>query len=511
MNYSLSHYDIWERTGFLTDIHFIDNFDHISGNFIIFNNLIDTIKYNSQCHSKFEDEVQNIIDLYERAPFDIVSSINSSELCFDDVIKYLYCTLSIICHKYLVIESTKMKDKQIQTTTIVLPHILGFTWYLCAEKLGLPPVLTYAASNLYNWTYVKSGASNFFNNISNLYEPENLEILYSLTNDPNERWFYIISNSIEGYCANVIYQIYNLYTGYGYLSNKDININEELKSIIVCLEKCNKVIKRMYENCDPNFFYNKLRIYLRGSDNKELFPEGISIEDNVNNRQIKISYKGASAAQSSAIQLFDVLFNVMHTDHERAFLKEMREYMPKKHREFLEMIEKTGSLQKIFKFSDELYNKCIIQLSELREKHYGLVHNYILKFESNDAKGTGGTHAATLLSKIKENTLKSLKIDLTNRETTNIKTTNIKSLKIDLTNGETTNMKVKNKSKFQIIAKFYQTIFLVLLFTMISLNYFNCSIDVSAIFLNYFNCSIDVFAMFLLCLFYVFYLFNIFT
>jgi len=64
--------------------------------------------------------------------------------------------------------------------------------------------------------------------------------------------------------------------------------------------------------------------------------------NNYNNKYI--DYRGGSAAQSSLIQLIDIIFEVKHKEKSVVnFLKEMHNYMPLQHKQFLQEMEKNFS------------------------------------------------------------------------------------------------------------------------------------------------------------------------
>src|SRR5205814_2463962 len=91
-----------------------------------------------------------------------------------------------------------------------------------------------------------------------------------------------------------------------------------------------------------------------------------------------------SAAQSTLIQVYDEFLGVKHEGHGKEFLVTMREYMPGKHREYLEMVSNLPSLKDYVGSTenDELkniYNDCLKLLTKFRDSHLNLVHHYIMK------------------------------------------------------------------------------------------------------------------------------------
>src|SRR5690242_4767628 len=84
-------------------------------------------------------------------------------------------------------------------------------------------------------------------------------------------------------------------------------------------------------------------------DNEEDFPLGLIYEGINNNGILPLIhllklvesqyYSGASAAQSPAFQVFDATFQI---HHKTEYLRRMREYMAKEHRQLIEEIESSG-------------------------------------------------------------------------------------------------------------------------------------------------------------------------
>ena len=171
----------------------------------------------------------------------------------------------------------------------------------------------------------------------------------------------------------------------------------------------------MYDHCRPEVFFNQIRIYLNGFD-KEHFPDGLKIE-NFDQQKI-IYYRGGSAAQSTLIQILDVLLheNEIGCDFSKKFLEEMLDYMPLKHKNYLLHLkknkEKYNLHQYIYASKDnrliEMYNANLHQLKIFRACHFKLVKDYVFKFIGRNVHGTGGTNARNFLSDIIVSTGKSV-------------------------------------------------------------------------------------------------------
>ena len=118
-------------------------------------------------------------------------------------------------------------------------------------------------------------------------------------------------------------------------------------------------MKRVGERCDPKFFYHTYRFFLNGWGTNDILPDGIEFEarfpsDTDYSRSqilwflINIDHpwflcqgvglvtgvSGGSAAQNGVFHVLDAILGVRH---ESDFLEGQRDYMPAKHRRFVEV------------------------------------------------------------------------------------------------------------------------------------------------------------------------------
>ena len=334
----------------------------------------------------------------------------------DSEIKFMYSITCMIINKYVwCLGSANATPK--------IPKVIGQPWINSADVIGIAPALTHAAVDLYNWSLIdpKKG-----------FELDNLKSNYLMTGNSQEEWFYLIMVAIEGQSGRLLKAVYTVLSGLDfkrrhshiYFNNK--TIARELQTIAECMRKNVEVINRMYERCKPDFFFNKLRIYLSGSSNKEYFPDGFKIEgmeDRI------VSYDGGSAAQSSLIQALDIFFSVKHDGTHKEFLDRMHTYMPKAHSNFLMLLKSYPrfcdyvNTEKDKELGD-MYDECLVQLRKFRNCHFQIVHKYIVPFitskdeseskESEEAsadstnvhgmKGSGGTEPEKFLGALIEDT-----------------------------------------------------------------------------------------------------------
>ena len=330
-----------------------------------------------------------------------IPEIDISQYSLSQVQK-IYSVTSIICHCYA------WCDKPFKT---VIPHIIGKPWKESADYLGIPPVLTHSAVDLFNWR---------LKDITKPFHLDNLEVINLMTKDPqvqkSEEWFYLPMIAIEGECGPMLHYMENIYSNIdrGKL-DPELFIPNLLK-IKALLKRQIEIIKIIRSHCRPEHFYHKIRPFLGGSKNNN----GGWMLENLGN----ISYEGGSAAQSSLIQIEDIFFGIKHP-HD-TFLMEMRDYMPLAHKEYLEHTTSRMNLKKYLQDKPESfknpilyeYNECLKLIYKFRDTHMGIVHTYIKKF--NNSIGTGGTNIDENLKTYLNNTKK--QIDYSGKNT-NIKKT----------------------------------------------------------------------------------------
>lgn len=270
--------------------------------------------------------------------------------------KRAYAVLSLISHSYLAEKGSGNHR---------LPSQLAVPWWRTAERLGLPPVLTHAAVDLYNWEKIDPHGP---------FSLENIKVLFTMTGSGDEAWFYKIMIVIEYIGAKLIRLIRD--------KSKDFS------SMAGLIREMTAVLKRMYEYNTPRYFFSVLRKYLNGwHEGEGLYYEGVD----------KITkLRGGSAAQSTLFQLLDKYLGVEHTG-DRGFLVEMQLYMPEAHRKLL--FETETIRGQLVEEDYPGYNECLSELRKFRATHMHQAKTYIKDQIEKDivAKGTGGTDFMVML------------------------------------------------------------------------------------------------------------------
>jgi len=344
-----------------------------------------------------------------RHPYDIYLSIANKlpELVRTHKIKKVIDELPLI----EILDDTSCKEYQMLYSMLTIIQS-GYIWHLgegnhyhqipkqltiplhhISTYFGLPPLVTHAALDLYNWRLI---------NPDGKFELENLTSVFMITGDKSESHFYLTMVAIEYEGRIILNAIISLITGKNNLTNV-------LQEISITISKIIEIMNKMRTGCDPTFFFNKLRIFLTGWTNETLFPNGMNLENVESNARLS----GGSAAQSSIIQVLDIFLGVTHS---HPFLNKMRDYMPIKHRQFLIWLETCPRCPSLI-HNDEtknLYNECVTKLSLLRSIHMGFIHTYIFSQSTNSksaisSEGTGGTFLGNANSTTDDGLVKMLK------------------------------------------------------------------------------------------------------
>jgi indoleamine 2,3-dioxygenase len=339
-------------------------------------------------------------DLVKKLPVYDKKNHSVQELKLQEV-KFLYSILTMVMNRYVWctgVNDAKKFNK--------IPAIIAIPLYECSNKLGIVISLTHASVDLWNWHLI---------NKKKRFSLDNINTNYTITGNLSEQWFYKIMIAIEGIAGNVLITIPNVHKSF----NNNKNLIKQLRIINQCIIDSTNIITRMKDHCNPDFFFNNIRIYLSGSENDNL-PNGVILDLGETKKTIK--YAGGSAAQSTLIQVYDAFFGIEHTGHGLEFLVKMQDYMPEKHRKYLKMVKGLPSLKDHVQQSTpdvkKMFDKCVNNIALFRKEHLVLVHNYIMKFVGvkkptglkNDSKnahsdkGSGGTSPVQFCTEIIQDT-----------------------------------------------------------------------------------------------------------
>lgn len=282
-----------------------------------------------------------------------------------------------------------------ETPINLLPKEIAVPLVKFAEKLGRKPILSYASYCLTNWRRkVKSDPICL----------ENIELLTNFCAEESgkrdEDWFILVHVEIESLAGNGVFackrfceeRCHQLPLPHLLFRSEDV-----LTRIRDSLNGMNKTLSRMPEQCSPDNYFRWVRPYIFSF-------KDVVYEDCFDNKPQ--TFRGETGAQSTIIPVFLAALGIQHKDSILTkHLVEMRDYMPKIHRELLEkLLIQPPILREVAKKGlKDLYNECVKGIIQFREKHFEFAVNYIQN-KVNSPEGTGGTPYVHWLKQLKEET-----------------------------------------------------------------------------------------------------------
>lgn len=279
---------------------------------------------------------------------------------------------------------------------------------MCAF-LGINPIICHATTILYNWALIDPQLPVGL---------DNLRTLNTCTGCPDESWFYLISIATEAHGGGRLLSIL-----FRQLNNASsvADIAATFNDLRILLIELKSIIERMYECNIPAVFYKRVRPYLAGWINDPKLPGGLFYGDALSAEL----YAGASVAQAAIFQAVDIALGIFHhtcghNEESRetnvglpgVYLREMRNYMPRSHRRFLEWLEDNLKIRPfVLRHSEniqlkEAYNAALHALEDFRTEHVKMVSVYVIAQankdgDGTDIRGTGGSNPIPLLKTIR--------------------------------------------------------------------------------------------------------------
>jgi indoleamine 2,3-dioxygenase len=332
-----------------------------------------------------------------------INKLSPKDLSIDDLLinqasqdlKLAMSHLSFIAHAYIWGDNKPNES---------IPSVLANPWVKVANNQGRPPILSYASYCLDNWFLIDPDEAISL---------ENVGLINNFLGGVDEDWFVTIHVCIENAAADAMAacaEIAMLETDSP--ENKSIEL---LNRIVIAMKKVNEIFARMPEKCDPYIYYHRVRPFIFGTKDNPDLKNGLIYKGEFQNRPQ--FFRGETGAQSSIIPSLDGALQITHTkDHLRHYLNEMRDYMPPKHREFMEVLEKNSQVKKIINGSNKLtslYNDCLEEIRAFRAMHLEYAGTYIFKQAQiknpfgrggSTITGTGGTPFMAYLKKHRDET-----------------------------------------------------------------------------------------------------------
>jgi len=285
-----------------------------------------------------------------------------------------------------------------------VPAAIAIPWCAVAARLGRPPVLSYASYALDNWRLLDRGGRLALGNLA---------IVQNFLGGADEDWFILVHIEIEARAAAVLARIGPASAAAA--RGDAAALAEVLAGIASGIESLCETLQRMPERCDPYIYYQRVRPYIHGWKNHPLLPHGVVYEGVAALGERPQTFRGETGAQSGIVPALDAALGVAHADDPlRAYLLEMRDYMPPRHRAFLEALEATPSIRAAVLGCEsrelrEAYNECLRWLEAFRSTHLDYAARYIHRQSQSTASnptavGTGGTPFMPYLRKHRDET-----------------------------------------------------------------------------------------------------------
>ncbi|KAL0929588.1 indoleamine-dioxygenase [Colletotrichum truncatum] len=316
--------------------------------------------------------------------------LNIEKLRGEAEFRRAYVVLCFLSHAYIW-SSTPPKEQ-------VLPPTLTIPLLEISVFLEVPPVTTYAALTLWNFTSTKTGS----------FELDDIRIHYTFTGTIDEAWFYAVSIAIEERGNQIIPLMLSTIQS---MRNKDyLTAKDGMHRLANHIDGLCSVLGRMYDKCDPDVFYHQIRPFLQGTYDPFHLPNGVYYAEGKGSRSWK-RFRGGSNGQSSLFRFLDITLGIEHGSNHfggGSFFQEMMEYMPGPHRRFLDLVSRDTSLKTHVMSSEDTdqgelltaFRRLITQMTSLRDKHLVVVARYITipsqqsgdKHQGSEGlRGTGNT------------------------------------------------------------------------------------------------------------------------
>jgi indoleamine 2,3-dioxygenase len=272
--------------------------------------------------------------------------------------------------------------------------------------LGRPPVLSYASYALDNWRRVDPQRH---------VELGNIVLLQNFLGGQDEEWFVLIHVAIEAQAGPALAAMITAQQAVA--DDQPDLVADQLAIMARTVDTMHEILLRMPERCDPYIYFNRVRPYIHGWANHPSLPFGMLYQGVAEYGGQPQSFRGETGAQSSIIPSCDAVLGITHEkDVLHAYLMEMRDYMPPRHRAFIEAVEAGPSVRdyvmqhrKKHPALRERYNDAVDGVERFRSTHLEYAHNYIIKqsragHDNPTDVGTGGTPFAPYLKKHRDET-----------------------------------------------------------------------------------------------------------
>ena len=268
---------------------------------------------------------------------------------------------------------------------LTIPATISTPLCALAGALDRPPIVHYGSMALRNWRRVDRTLP---------LSADNVQMAITFLGGVDEEWFFLASLGCELAGAPLLPILRDLVVASQ--NTDEASLTRLLDDAAQGMSPVLQALERMREWCDPYVFYNRVRNFVTGWPEPGVVYEGVWTEPR--------RYTGGSAGQSSLIQAIDAALGVLHDGVVTGpFFREMRTYMPREHRRFVEDLAAFSCVRdRVARGGPDLraaYNRALDVVVRFRAAHRAMAHDYVTAPSGMvpDEKGTGGTTLAQFL------------------------------------------------------------------------------------------------------------------
>lgn len=273
-----------------------------------------------------------------------------------------------------------------------LPTQLAEPYLHVSEQNGLVPILTHVLTDEWNWCKkVEEKPISL----------DNLALTASLTGTGTEQYFHLVVTTMIHAAREL--PVMMLHCPQAIRDGNDEHLITTLTKAATVLKEWNMLFAEAFrdEIFSKDIFLQVMRPFFSGFDKVG----GVTFETTSGDEVLR--WSGPSAGQNSTVMMFDALLNVEHESVNKDWFGEMNNYITTVQRRMVEDFQESCSRNSLRTYAQKCdnekvrnaFNGMVNAMTAFRQKHFGLVHRYIV---SKDTKGTGGTPwAKQLLSGIR--------------------------------------------------------------------------------------------------------------
>jgi len=199
--------------------------------------------------------------------------------------------------------------------------------------------------------------------------------------------------------------------------NQPDELEHQLVLIAAAVQDIYTTLLRMPEQYNPYFYYHRVQPYIHGWKDQPALPHGVVYQGVAAYKGQPQQFRGETGAQSSLIPCLDAALSIGHGDDRlRPYLREMRAYMPTRHRVWVTAIEQGPCLREYFLAPRQqapglrsAYDACVHQIGLFRSTHLEYAGRYIYqqnqcRADNPTGRGTSGTPFMPYLKKHRDET-----------------------------------------------------------------------------------------------------------